>query len=291
MNRHERCPELEYNLAGGLMLTINPRGLKELCERIRRAGFSKACIFPFRALAKEGGIGVLKDSGLTVVHIEKPWNPTDKEGLLRALLVGFLGHYKRLRGDKSQPPIIQDALFPDRKTADDLFFLLMTKFPQAKFIAYQPEVELASDRLLLAVWEGLEMSLLEIANFVNEKNIAVVFDPGNLLVGEGSWEKQMGILDSQTSGGIEVVDVPWSKGDIEDLLQNKGFLPELVRAAKNLKNLRYLRLEVPVSPLQLSALPSSVSAGLTQFPGSPFKRAGFEFLRDIASALQEQIEK
>jgi len=63
--------ELEYNLAGGLLLTIREGDFGHLQEDLFNSGYRYGCLLPFRALTRKEGIETLKNSPLQIVHIEE----------------------------------------------------------------------------------------------------------------------------------------------------------------------------------------------------------------------------
>lgn len=99
-------PKLEYNLAGGLLLTIREKDLLDLTQELVSSGYSYGCILPFRGLTNKLTIQNFKNSELSVVHFEEAWNPTNHNFFPRAVLAGLMGYYRRFRGDINQPPIL-----------------------------------------------------------------------------------------------------------------------------------------------------------------------------------------
>ena len=274
--------ELEYNLAGGLLLTITEGDFKRLQEKLVEAGFGHGCVLPFRALAKKGGVEALKDSPLDIVHFEKAWNPTSQDNLGLAVAAGILGKLKRMVGDKSEPPIVQDAIFPSKKTCDRLFEELMAAFPNAKFISHEVRTNYDSGRWLLEINPGLKVQPAQILEEAKERGVGLVFDPSHLLPSNsalslpgqatkaprGEWEKQFQFFRS----GLEVVDI---HGDPNELFGQGGELRELAQAAKETTSIRFLRVEIPIPPKQ-------------QLPGvRQSQEKGFQFLREIGQALRE----
>jgi len=149
-------PALEYNLAGGLLLTISIKDFQELQRGLRGSEYSSACVLPFRALRNEEGIRSLQDSGLSIVHLEEAWNPTTKENLIEAIFSGLVGYYRRFRGLPGNNPVLQDSLFPSRATCAKLFKELLEQFPGAKFISHQLDIDFPSERLLVEINPGVK---------------------------------------------------------------------------------------------------------------------------------------
>lgn len=274
--------ELEYNLAGGLLLTINEKDFRQLQEQLVEAGFGHGCVLPFRALAKNGGIEALKSSPLDIVHFEEAWNPTNQDNLGLAIAAGLIGHLKRIAGDESSPPILQDALFPGKKTCDRLFKELMKAFPGAKFISHEVRTQYDSGRWLLEINPGLKMQPSTILEEAKKRGVGLVFDPKHLLpssstlsapgqatkVLRGEWERQFHFFGSR----LEVVDI---NGDVKELFREGGVLRELAQAAKETGSIRFLRVEIPIPPNQ-------------QLPGvKQSQEKGFQFLREVGQALRE----
>lgn len=187
-----------------------------------------------------------------------------------------------MAGDKSEPPILQDALFPSKRTCDRLFRELMTAFPEAKFISHEVRTQYDSGRLLLEINPGLKMQPATILEEARERGIGLVFDPKHLLPSAptlslpdqptkapmGEWERQF----NKFREGLEVVDI---NGEIEELFRAGGSLRELARAAKETPNIRFLRVEIPIPPKQ-------------QLPGiRQSQEKGFQFLKEIGQALRE----
>lgn len=284
MSKERPNPKLEYNLAGGLLLTIREGDFQDLYKGLISAGYTHACILPFRTLTKKERIEELKISPLRVIHMEEAWNPTNEDNLAKAVLAGFLGYYKRFRGVVPGPPIVQDSFFPSKSTCERLFRELFKAFSEAKFISHEIETNFPSDRLLVEIHDGLQISSAEILDLTEEKGIGLVFDPRHLLAPEkmistphkptrvqrGEWERQYLSFASQ----IEVVDInPPDKNDIQDLLKGRGILSELTAAAKTLGSVKFLRVEIPM-PIA------------TQIPMSPIQQRGFDYLKQIGEALK-----
>lgn len=274
-------PALEYNLAGGLLLTITERDFRRLQEQLVQAGFGYACVLPFRAIAKEGGIEALRQSPLEVVHFEEAWNPTNQDNLGLAVAAGVLGKLKRMAEAKGEPPIPQDALFPSKKTCDRLFRELMAAFPEAKFISHEVRTQYDSGRWLLEINPGLKMQPATILEEAKERGVGLVFDPSHLLPSasislpgeatrpqKSNWERQFNKFRS----GLEVVDI---NGRVEELFRQGGSLRELAQAAKETPNIKYLRVEIPIPPTQQVPLVRQS------------QDKGFQFLREVGQALRE----
>lgn len=292
MNSAE-SPKLEYNLAGGLALTIFGSDFEELCHGLAEAGYRHACVLPFRALSQDSGVATLRNN-LNVVHIERAWNPTKHDFFPTALLAGMMGMVKRARGDESQPPIVQDALFPGKATCERLLKDLMKAFPSAKFISYSLKLDFPQDRVLLGLTSGIELSYQEILEYSEHTGIGLVFDPSHLLAPEkavsapglptkaskGEWERQFNRLSSR----IEVVDInPSGYGNIAVdalLKRNRGILKELAAAAREAR-VKFLRVEIPIP--KIWQIPGKIP-----LPGLPSHQKGFEFLQEIGQALLEE---
>lgn len=284
MNKEINTPHLEYNLAGGLLLTVRENDLQRLCEQVAQSGYSHACVLPFRALTHPGSVEQLQRSPLTIIHLEEAWNPTNQDTLGLAVAAGIIGHARRILGDTTEPPILQDAFFPARKTCDRLFKDLMEIFPETKFISHKVLTDLDSNRWLLEINPGIKMSPEQILAEAKRQGVGLVFDPRHLLPSEntvsiptqptkptlGKWEGQFRIF----SKDIEVVDInPPNPTDVSDLLTRKGLLKELAEATRELPNVKFLRVEIPM-PIA------------SRIPFSPQQQNGFEFLKEIGEALK-----
>ena len=277
-----KSPGLEYNLAGALLLTIGQKDFPELLQGLKEAGYSSACLLPFRALTAESGKESLRHSPLSIVHIEKAWNPTTQDSLTKAILAGLFGYYRRFIAPSEENPILQDSLFPSKITCDKLFKSLITEFPDSKFISHQIDVDFPHDRLLVEINAGIKLSSSELLARAQQKGIGLVFDPSHLLPssktlsapGEptksnSDWEKQWRLYSSQ----VKVVDInPIDKQhDVRHLLENRGLLKEVAHAAREAK-IDFLRVEIPIPPFQ-------------QIPGLRSHTAGFNFLKEVGDAL------
>jgi hypothetical protein len=275
-------PSLEYNLAGGLLLTINEQDFLELQIGLKESGYSSACVLPFRALMKESGIQTLKQSPLSIVHLEEAWNPTNEDKLAKAVIVGLLGYYNRFRGVPGPNPILQDSFFPSTATCDKLFKDLTMAFPQVKFISHQIDVNFPNDRLLVEINAGIKLEPSELLARSEQKGIGLVFDPSHLLPtdktvslpnqptkGKSEWEKQFNYFSSR----IEVVDInpPDKKNDVKESISGKGLLKEMAEAAKGI-GVEVLRVEIPIPAFQ-------------QLPSIRPHSKGFEFLKEIGNAI------
>lgn len=291
MNK-EGQPNLEYNLVGGLFLTVREQDFRNLIEGVISAGYNHACVLPFRALTKRNAIENLKNSSLSIIHLEEAWNPTPYDFLPKAVLAGLWGFFQRQRNKQIRPPTIADALFPGKATCETLLKTLMETCPQAKLVSHQVNLTIPKERLLLEISEGLNLSASEILEISQRDEIGLVFDPSHLLSSErmislvgqptrkpqGEWEKQLLAFAQR----VEVVDINLPRrGDIHlpeenainNLLQGKGILAELAAAAKELPGVRFLRVEIPVP---LSA----------QIPFSPKQKEGFQLLKAIGEVLK-----
>jgi len=280
-----QSPKLEYNLAGGLLLTIRENDLKVLTEKLVTSGYRYGCVLPFRGLVKEGAIENLQNSPLSIVHFEEAWNPTkwDSRGL--AVMAGLYGQVLKFAKLRKQEPILQDVPFPGKATCERLFDELLKAFPKAKFISHIIDVQYPSDRLLVEVNPGINKPAEQILAEAKEKGIGLVFDPSHLLVSDrtisvagepvkpnkGEWERQFKIFASQ----IEVVDInPPQPTDVGDLLKGGGLLKEVAQAAREAGKVEFIRVEVPIPPeLQLSGLSNH--------------QKGFDFLQAIGQRLME----
>ena len=275
-------PEIEYNLAGGLLLTVGTGDFDRLLDGVDEAGYDGVCVLPFRALMKEGGFERLENSGLQVNHVEETWNPTTFDNLWLAIGSGLGGHIRRGLRDRSEPPILQDALFPSKETGAVLFDRLLDTFKDLKFISHRVLDDFNNARWLLEINPGLGKSADEILRIGEERGVNLVFDPTHLLPNDvsvsfpgesthevsGAWESQFMFFRDR----LEVVDV---HGSVSELTYHKGGLRELVAAAKEAPAVKYLRVEMPI-PLRY------------QVPGIPLAQlGGLKYLEDLHQAISE----
>lgn len=223
-------PKLEYNLAGGLLLTIRESDLFFLDKKLFESGYRYGCILPFRGLTKKGSVERLKDSPLEIIHLEEAWNPTNHDSLPLAILAGLSGYWQRRQKTQPNAPILQDALFPSKQTCDQLFAEFYRAFPGIKFISHEFRVDYPADRLLVEINPGIQLTTDQILDKSQEEGIGLVFDPRHLLSRErmvslpgeptrpyrGEWERQFLTFAKQ----IEVVDInPLQRSDVQALLQ------------------------------------------------------------------------
>jgi len=283
-------PELELNLAGGLLATITQKDLKAFIKRAQEAGFPNFCALPFRGLEK-GGIRELAERGVSIVHVEDAWNPLSGkpyDRLIPALVAGTYGTFSRkILGKKSEIPLIEDSLFPSEETCSRIFGELMEAFPRAKFISHEASLgKTPKSRFLLEIHPGLKMEKGEIADWAQEAGVGLVFDPSHLLQRvvtvsapnqptrlRNDWEGEFNFFAN--TGKIEVVDIqPSSKNSgSHRQIERRGRLQELAAAAKEVASIKYLRVETRL-PIK-DQLPV-ISRG-KDFPA----------LRQIAQVLQE----
>lgn len=278
--------KLEYNLAGGLLLTIREKDLEFLTKGLVSSGYRYGCVLPFRGLTGEGAIEKLQNSSLSIVHLEEAWNPTEEKNIAKAVIAGLL-HRRKLFGKKegSFPPQYWDGLFSSKATCDGLFEQLYTKIEGVKVISHTFEVDFPSDRLLVEINPGIELSQSEILDISIQRNIGLVFDPSHLLASDkiisvaggptkpykGEWERQFIAFSDQ----VRVVDInPPSLADEDDLFEGKGSLKELAQAAKEAGKVEFLRVEIPIP-------------AKWQIPSSPLNQKGFDFLQAIGQRLME----
>lgn len=290
---NEERPQLEYNLAGGLLLTIREQDFQSLVEGVASSGYNHACLMPFRALRNRWSLEKLSNSPLTVIHLEDAWNPTPYDFLPMAVISGLWGFLRRKMDKQARPSTIADSFFPGEATCENLLKTLMASFPQAKLISHQVNMEVPKGRLLLEINEGLNLSAQEILELSQKDEVGLVFDPSHLLPSEktvsfageptrkprGEWERQFLTFASR----LEVVDINSPRPSdirfpertaIDELLKGRGTLAELAKAAKELPGVKFLRVEIPL-PLanQIPMLPTQ-------------RREGFEFLKQIGEALK-----
>lgn len=114
-------PKLEYNLAGGLLLTLRERDLEFLAKELVSSGYRYGCVLPFRGLTGEGAIEKLCDSPLSIVHLEEAWNPTNYDFFPMAVISGMIGQWEKFRRSQKGNPILQDAAFPSKVSCEWLF--------------------------------------------------------------------------------------------------------------------------------------------------------------------------
>lgn len=287
-------PNLEYNLAGGLPLTVRATDFERLCRGVAEAGYTHAALLPFRALTKPGAIADLRKQPLTIVHLERAWNPTAWDKPILAGLTGLLGWAERETDkrvkkwfpqlDLVKHPTAQDAAFPSLATCDDLFRQIYQAFPGVKYVAHDLELGFSSDRLLVEINNGIRLSPEELLAHSEEEGFGLVFDPSHLLAAKrtvslpgqptkaasNEWERQFNCFSSQ----IEVVDInppePREK-HTRDLLGGSGLLAELAAAVKEIPQIEFLRVEIEM-PLTDQLL---------------HPQKGFEFLAAIGRALKE----
>lgn len=285
-------PKLEYNLAGGLLLTITEKDFQTLCYGLEQAGYHYACVLPFRAFLekplgfpfpKSRGLENLKDCPLTIVHLEEAFVPTKWDFIFPAVIKGLYGQFLNLlKLRKPFQPILQDALFPGKLTCERLFWEIYHQFPETKFISHQINFDFPGDRLLVEINPGIQMSPEQLLQTSQEKGLGLVFDPSHLLMPQraisapsaptrpslGEWERLFTIFSSQ----VEVVDInPPRKQDLEDLGKGKGVLKELAQAAKQADGVKFFRVEIPIPLAQ-------------QIPGLPHQE-GFAYLRHLGEEL------
>jgi len=283
-------PELELNLAGGLLATITQKDLKAFIERAQEAGFPNFCALPFRGL-KKGGIGELVERGVSIVHIEDAWNPLSGklyDRLIPALVAGTYGTFSRkILRKRSEIPLIEDSFFPSEETCSQVFGELMEAFPKAKFISHKASLgRVPKSRFLLEIHPGLEMKKEEIVDWAQEMGVSLVFDPSHLLQKaatistpnqptrlKNDWEGEFNFFAN--TGQIEVIDIqPSSKaGGSYRQIEKGARLQELAAAAKETASIKYLRVETRL-PIK------------DQLPVIS-RRKDFPVLRQIAQTLRK----
>jgi len=254
-------PKLEYNLAGGLILTTTEEGLTILANAARGVGFPVFSGMPFRGHRKN-------HENLPIVHLEAAWNPTNQDNFLMAALAGMAGHIKRAVGAKNQSPILQDALFPGRERSNFLLHHLL-KTHNAKLISHKilPHrlIETPKESWLLQINSAVEKNPEELIAWTKETGVKLVFDPSHLGHWFGSktisapnnpiqpYDETIPIFYKLAEEGIiEVVDLNSQKRSLFNSEQNKqlletGVLKELIEASTEYESIEYLRLELPIA--------------------------------------------
>ncbi|MGB9911589.1 MAG: hypothetical protein ACPLKP_03270 [Microgenomates group bacterium] len=254
--KERKSLDLECNLAGGLPLTLTEKTFAFLCQKVVEAGYSYACLLPFRGISQKKEIPLLP---LTIVHIEDAWNPTPYDFLPMAVAEGIFGYFKRVLGDKSRS-ILQDSLFPGKDTSRKMVDYLMEIFSTAKFITHEVEmIERFPGRTILEINPGISLSYFQFKDWLQEQQgLGLVFDPAHLLSLPTSpsislrgrptqnfsqWERQW----RDFLPWIEVVDIhPPTSKDLKLFFQRKGILWELTKATKESgSSIKFLRVEVP----------------------------------------------
>jgi hypothetical protein len=281
MTSENRSPKLEYNLAGGLLMTVNVADFQELQQGLAATGFTHGCVLPFRALMGRDAVNNLNRSPLTIAHFEEAWNPTDQDSLGKALVSGGLGQVDRLLHPTHNRPLLQDSLFPSSLSSRHIYGRIFRELPQANCIAHQFIANVPASRLLVEINPGINLGAAEILDRSQADNIGLVFDTSHLLsssrtvsvpgaptVAQSAWEDQFNFFAPQ----LKVVDIhPSRPEETAELLTGRGVLVEVAAAAKQV-GVDYLRVEVPIPVLhQLPLL-------------RPHHRA-VSFLANVASSL------
>lgn len=314
-------PGLELSMAAGLHRTLTKEGIRGLIKDAVKAGFRYGCASTFRGYEDIFGhnrdFSVLaRNEGFQVVHIMNAWNPTGEDNIFKAIAAGLEGQRKRAKGDTSQPPIVQDALFPSEDKCKSMIWDgksgLLNFFPNAKLVTYDVNVSFPSERVLIDINPGIKMSPEEFCGLAQRKCWKIVFDPQHLLPEpevslsvpkeptkkvQDTWSRQFELYSR--AGLIEVVDINPNPEEENELLEGRGRWIDVASAArinnrgvfegKEGLKIKYLRVEAPFHPHWTQEglkdkLPHTYSAGLTYLP--PFRKEAIEFWAAIGQKLK-----
>lgn len=274
----EKPPYQEFNIGGALLGTLRQDILENLALRIRQSGVSHLSMLPVRGIPDQEAVEkfgeFLGKNEMGVAHLEEAWNPTNHRKLGVAMLSSLLvGPVKRFLGNKSAP-VFWDGLFPNREICQDVFGQMRRFFPGVKVISHSIEDALVKDKLVETSRPMLSKGREAFLDLVQEKGIALVFDPAHLeYLGPGktiSYPSQPTVNDQRgwenhwlafsATGLVRVVDfrppvnlkkILLGRDDYGGLTVGKGKLMELAAAAKKTVSVEFFRVEAILPPGEL----------------------------------------
>lgn len=235
----ERSVDILYSLAGLTPWTIRPKDLRNACEWVKEADMRFAVIAS-RAFAGPEGKQILQE--YSVGMLTRPWNPHDNTKI-PALAVGI---WNQLHG---RTPNINDASFyPKKKEAADVFSWLVDTFPQALISEWNinefPIPGVDPKRFVIEVTPEHFRSVGEAVDLCQERGYGIEIDPRHTF---GDWEKALEVF--KRSGLPIVFDVAGKRSDAQELLKGQGFLPEAIKAAREVKTVIAFNCQIPIHHL------------------------------------------
>jgi len=266
MGNQEREISVCYNLAGSVGQTEFPSDFQRLLKDVEAAGFDSVSAHPYRGLIRSVNRDILEASNLTVAYLEVSFNPVNTRILSKyiftALACGAVGLSRRLLGDKSEPPIFQDAFFAPKYEGVVLDDWFIRTFPKIKIVGYDIRyaVPKYQDNFLIGLSPSLKTSVSQLRDIAEMSNCGIVFDPTHLISTESvslpnqpvtpkdPALKQLEYLGEQ----VEVLDFkPFKEkksgqpGQLEEFLKGqKGLLYDLVALAKSQPRMKCVRVEI-----------------------------------------------
>lgn len=278
------------SVANAPLLGLTTSDFRRFGQGLKTAGYEGISALPFRV---ENIVELYQKYFPPIILVEDAWNPGNYDNKGLAILEGIYGSLKRrIYGDKSEPPKIQDTLFfPGKNTSQKITNQLMKTISRPYYGTINFNSRFPSDRTLVHIqsqYKPNHLSIEEVLSLSNETNQYLLFDPTHLLDQQqisypgqptqefkGEWEKQLTDLASRIVG----VDIhPKNRQEIEDLMKRTGKLYELTLASQELcDNLQFLRVETLVSLF-------------SQLPLSPFQARGIDYLKQIAAILESLKE-
>lgn len=252
----ERAPKILYNVAyGGKTALVPPHvDFSSLGRYLKAAGVDGISALPFRTrnIAAEYARHF---SDIAVV--EDAWNPGKRDNLVLAAGEGFVGAIRRRRGDMTEPPILQDTLlFPSATTScaivDELMreenrYFIAAHFESARYP--RSHVHAQSD------FRPHVMTVEEVSHLAHERGVQLWYDPKRLVdpraagnPGRNTPEHRAAALGEINRLGPQLAGVDIGsrvREDIEDLLEGRGFLSEVVQAAQSFA-VAHQRIEIVI---------------------------------------------
>jgi hypothetical protein len=282
----ENGPHIAFNTANAALQSLSEQRLIQYGQSIQEMGYERVSALPFRTPEI---VELYQKYFPPVVLVEDAWNPGHFDNLTLAFAEGIYGHLKRLSGDTTEPPILQDTLlFPGLETATDTADYLMEVFPEAHigsthfWSAYPQEKTYVH---IMSEYKPHQMGAHELLKKSQDTGSLLLFDPTHLLdpakvsypghptdIPQDEWERQLEFFSSRVAG----IDIRAANpADLTELLTEGGKLYRLAKAGFAVcQNLDFLRVETLV-PIQ------------EQHPLSPLHKRAVHYLKTAATLLKE----
>ena len=260
-------PKIIYNVANAPLLSLQGRQFTALGRMLDNAGYDGISALPFR---RETLVEDYAYYFPPVILVEDAWNPGGYDNLGLAIAQGIAGHFRRLLGDESEPPLLQDTLFfPSKETSKMLANQLMDANPDAHFGSTVFNSGFAPERTYVHIQHDYKphtMSTEELLDTSQKTESMLLFDPTHLLSEQSislpqrptrknasAWEQQLNFFAERIAG----VDIhAASRAELEEFLKESGKLYELAQAGFAIcHSLDFMRVESLV-PLEQQISPA-----------------------------------
>lgn len=283
-------PTVAFNLAGGLLKGLTDRDLGQFGRDLGTTGIEAISALPLRA---PEFVKILREMFPPLILVEDAWNPGEHDNLVIAAFEGCIGHLRRLAGDTSEPPLLQDTIpFPSRTRSEQIVDAMMSQYKDAHFGSlfiesdegrYPGRTYAHAQRL----FRPHHLSREEVLTLAQERQIQLLWDPthpvatpSTVIYPGGSRgidkEQLLGELDyfGESLAGVDINSL--DRGDLEDLMRGQGLLVDVARQAKA-HGVEFVRLEL-LMPIR------------SQFPFMPSDKRYLTEITDSVEVLKDVMD-